>query len=108
MRNTWVLAAALLLTIAPAVLADSIQLPVNSSVRANIFSPDDDFWGKYTTTPGINWDGYIGDSGQVDIPYTVQLDVPYSTVSEPSTFVLLGTGILFLAVAAYRKSLFHP
>jgi hypothetical protein len=108
MRNTWVLAATLLLTIAPAALADSIQLSVNSSVLANISSPNDNFWGTYTTTPGVNWDGYIGESGQGDIPYTVALDVTYSPVSEPSTFVLLGTGILFLAGAGCRKFLFNP
>jgi len=108
MRNTWVLVAALLLTIPPAVLADSIQLSVNSSVLANISSPNDSFRDCYTTTSGVNWDGYIGGSGQVDIPHTVQSDVTYLPVSEPSTFVLLGTGILFLAVAACRKSLFHP
>jgi hypothetical protein len=227
MRNIRILAAVLLLTITPAALADSIQLSVSSSVLANISSPNDNFWGTYSTsapytdfpslggnmkavadfssvslfvpagnvvtsaainvilptpqlhgaginfplqafpppnsgisipptfngtgssevvvnndpfffavpiingnevstgdlvlkfllvgtiedslaTPGVNWDGYIGGSGQVDIPYTVELDVTYSPVSEPSTFILLGTGILFLAGAACCKFLFHP
>jgi hypothetical protein len=56
-------------------------------------------------TPGVNWDGYIGGSGQVLIPYTVELDVTYSPVPEPSAFALLGTGILALAGATRRRLL---
>jgi hypothetical protein len=52
---------------------------------------------------GSNWAGYLIGSGQVDFPYPVQLDVSYSPVPEPSTFALLGTGILGLAGAARRK-----
>jgi hypothetical protein len=220
MRNTWMIATAILLAVAPAAVADSIQLSVNSSVLVNFSSPYDSYWGVYISgqpytdfpsfdftgifanfssvsvfvpagnavtsanitvtlppnpfqgtginfaetsfptpnpgspsiaptfngtgstdafvyyapvifhplisgsevstgdlglyaeiqgsihdtvaTPGVNWNGYIGGSGQVLIPYTVELDVNYSPVPEPSAFVLLGTGILALAGAARR------
>jgi hypothetical protein len=228
MRNTWILATAILLTVAPAAVADSIHLLVNSSVLAKFSSPDDNYWGTYSTveasymdhpslgsdvlvianfsnisvfvpsgnavtsatinvilptnpvqgtgvnfalnsfappnpgisiaptfngtgstnvfvslapsfffplpsplisgnevstgdlaldfildgvildtvaTPGVNWDGYIGGSGQVLIPYSVELDVTYAPVPEPSTFALLGTGILALAVVARRRTI---
>jgi hypothetical protein len=49
------------------------------------------------TTPGVNWAGYIGGSGQVLLPYTVELDVTYAPVPEPSTFVLIGAGIFAIA-----------
>ena len=53
--------------------------------------------------PGSNWAGYLGGSGQVDIPYTVQLDVAYSPTPEPSSFVLLCTGALGI-VGMVRRS----
>ena len=217
MRRTWVLLTAILLSASPAV-ADSIQLLVNSSVLAKFSSPNDNFWGTYSTgepytdhpslgsvlvfadfpsvsvfvptgnavtsaiinvilpqnpiqgtgvnftltsfqppnsgisiaptfngtgstnvfvssqgssffplpapiisgnqvstgdldlnfllngviqdtvaSSGVNWAGYIGGSGQVLIPYTVELDVTYAPVPEPSTFVLIGAGIFAIA-----------
>jgi hypothetical protein len=54
-------------------------------------------------SPGSNWAGYIAGVGEVDIPYSIELDVTYSPVPEPSTFALLGTGLLGLAGAAHRK-----
>ena len=54
-------------------------------------------------SPGSNWAGFIAGVGEVDIPYSVELDVTYSPVPELSTFALLGTGLLGLAGAARRK-----
>ncbi len=61
--------------------------------------------GDTIETPGVNWAGYLGGSGSATIPYTVELDVTYSPVPEPSSIVLLGSGILGLAGMARRKIL---
>lgn len=53
--------------------------------------------------PGINWNGYVGGSGEVEIPYTLQLNVDYSPTPEPSSIAFLGTAFLSLAWIARRR-----
>ena len=89
--------------------------PLTPIINGNEISTGDlnlliDFTGNIFASandPGINWNGYIGGNGQVDIPYTVQMDVTYSPVPEPSSIALLGTGILGAAGFARRKVLTH-
>jgi hypothetical protein len=55
------------------------------------------------STPGSNWNGFIGGSGEAEIPYTLQLNVEYSPTPEPSSIALLGTAFLGVAEIARRK-----
>ncbi|WP_260738179.1 hypothetical protein [Tunturiibacter lichenicola] len=67
---------------------------------------DFDVFGKLLAsvqTQGYNYAQYIGGSGEVDIPYTTQLDVTYTLTPEPSGFVLFATGAVGLAGIARRK-----
>jgi hypothetical protein len=54
-------------------------------------------------SPGSNWAGYLGAVGEVEVPYTIELDVTYSPVPEPSSFLLIGTGIFGLVGLARHK-----
>jgi len=54
-------------------------------------------------TQGYNWAGYITGSGQAVLPYSVQIDVDYTPVPEPSCFVLLGTGLAVTAAGVRRR-----
>jgi hypothetical protein len=57
--------------------------------------------------PGSNWAGWLGGTGQVDFPYTVQLDVSYTPpVPEPSSLILIGTGGIAL-IGGLRRRLFR-
>jgi hypothetical protein len=59
-------------------------------------------------TPGYNWSGYIDAAGSVDLDYRLVVDVEYvtpeSVTPEPSSLLLLGTGILALAGAMFRNA----
>jgi len=56
---------------------------------------------------GYNWAGYIGGSGHVDLPYTLEVSGTYSPVPEPSSIALLSTGLIGLAGIARRKYFSH-
>jgi len=58
-------------------------------------------------TPAYNWDGYIEGDGQATLPYSVQIDVDYTVVPEPPTFIFFGTAIAmagFLYLGRHKRS----
>jgi hypothetical protein len=92
MGNICFLAAALLLAVAPAARADSIQLVVNTSVLANISSPNDNYWGEYSTA---RQDGYypsLGNSRAYADFSSVSVDVPAGDTITSATIKVIGPG----------------
>jgi hypothetical protein len=93
------------------VTVDSFSVSLPAIVNGDAVSPSFkdlfiEYRGYVTSdleSPGSNWAGFIAAIGEVDIPYTIELDVTYSPVPEPSTFALLATGLLGLAAAARLK-----
>ena len=59
-------------------------------------------------TQGFNYAGYVDGTGEVDLPYTLELVGTYTPAActpEPSGLVLLATGVLaMLAAAWYRRT----
>ena len=90
MRNTCFLAAALLLAVTPAARADSIQLVVNTSVLAAISSPNDNYWGEYSTALQEGYYPSLGNSrAYVDFS-SVSVDVPAGDTITSATIKVLG------------------
>jgi hypothetical protein len=95
------------------VTVDYVDVSLPAMVNGDEVSPNFnnlfvDYVGHVNSdleSPGSNWAGYLGAVGEVEVPYTVELDVTYSPVPEPSTFLLLSTGIFGLADLARRKFL---
>ena len=77
MRRTWVLLTAILLSASPAV-ADSIQLLVNSSVLGKFSSPNDNYWGTYSTVAPYTDHPSLGND------VSVLADFPSVSVSVPT------------------------
>jgi hypothetical protein len=97
------------------VTVDYFSVSLPAMVNGDVVSPSFDLFVDYVghvnsdlESPGSNWAGYLGAVGEMEIPYTVELDVTYSPVPEPSTFLLLSTGIFGLADLARRKFLRRP
>src|ERR1700730_17838922 len=103
MRNTWILATAILLTVAPAAIADSIHLSVNSSVLATFSSPTDNFWGTYYTgSPYTDFPSLGFDVGAVADFSSVSVFVPTGNAVTSATINVIlptnpvqGTGVNF-------------
>jgi hypothetical protein len=84
MRTTWLISAALFLTVGPTALADSIQLSLSSSVAVNVSSPNDNYWGTYYNVASEPF--FVGNPSISTI-----VSVPFSNLS-----ILLPAGSTFL------------
>ena len=58
-------------------------------------------------TQGYNWDGFIGGTGQINLPYTLEIDGNFTPAPtpEPCSLTLLGTGMAVLLGVMRRRAL---
>jgi hypothetical protein len=89
-------AAIIVLTLSPAALANSIQFTVNSSVVVTGDSPNDSYWGYYTTppdafgtTPTVNAEFPFGFYGNPTTFSNVSFSVPAGSVITSATMNLV-------------------
>ena len=110
MRTICSLAIVFLSLSAPAMRADTIQLTVNSSVLANIISPDDNFWGQYSTvTQKIDYPSLdLGTGTFVDFPGVSVLLPAGSVVTSAAVDIILPTTTLYGSGSTMPRMRFHP
>jgi hypothetical protein len=105
MRLPYLLAGALVLSLAPTAFADSIQYSVSTSFLANVYSPNDNYYGYYHTgDPTSSVTASIGEfRSTVDLSAYLFYLPEGSLVTAVSTKVIVptittlitGTGYLF-------------
>jgi hypothetical protein len=89
MRNSVVLAAVIFL-LCPAAFADSFLFSLSSTTETTMVSPDDNFWGTYSTaSPGpVTVDFTYGTATVPGFSFSL---APGSTITSATVFLLLPT-----------------
>jgi hypothetical protein len=69
------------------------------------FTGDNGWMEAIVATQGYNFGAYVDASGEVNLPFTIEVVGDYTVTPEPSGMVLLGTGVLaLLAVAWWQRA----
>lgn len=70
------------------------------------FTGDNGWMEAIVATQGYNWSGYVDATGEVELPFTLEVVgtyTPPAATPEPSAVVLLGTGVLALMAGAWWR-----